>query len=186
MKKIFLTTSVALIAGLFISAKATVNPAKMDKETRKQIRKEKREERRELWLHSVNTITEIHFYTDFPNAKDVSWTEGNFAEATFLDAGTLKTAYYDFDNNLVGTTTLVDVATLPEKAKQFIAKKYPDYSVKKVILFDDNEANDTDMILYSGSFKDEDNYFPVLTNGTKELILKVAMNGDASFFKQVK
>jgi hypothetical protein len=51
-----------------------------------------------------------------------------------------------------------------------------------VILFDDNEANGTDMVLYSGSFEDEDNYFPVLTNATMEPILKVAMNGDVSFF----
>jgi hypothetical protein len=71
MKKIFLTTAVASIAGLFISANANAIPGKMDKETRKQMRKEKREERRELWLHSVNAVTEIHFYTDFPNAKDV-------------------------------------------------------------------------------------------------------------------
>jgi hypothetical protein len=52
----------------------------------------------------------------------ICWTEGNFAEAAFPDAGTVKTAYYDFDNNLVGTTTLVDFATLRKKQNNLLLK----------------------------------------------------------------
>lgn len=185
MKKIFLATA-AVIAGFFISANAGITADKTDKEGRKQIRKEKREERRELWLHSVNVITEGQFYTDFPNAKYVSWTEGVFAEATFYDGHTFKTAYYDTDNRLVGTTTDVDLSVLPAKAKQFINKKYPGYAIRKVVLFDDNEANDTDMYLYSNSFKDEDTYLLEMAKGPKVIILKVSMDGDVSFFQEYK
>lgn len=186
MKKIFLTTAVAVMGGFFISANAGISGNKMDKETRKQIRKEKREVRRELWLHSVNVITETQFYNDFPNAKNVSWTEAAFAEATFYDGNALKTAYYDSDNNLVGTTTDVDLSVLPDKAKQYINKKYPGYTVKRVILFDDNEANATDMYLFDNSFKDEDNYFPLLSKGSKKIILKVTMDGTVLFFQNYK
>jgi hypothetical protein len=186
IEKDFLATAVTVIAGFFISANAGTTRHKMDKESRKQIRKEKREERRELWLHSVNVTTETQFYNDFPNTKDVSWTEGAFAEATFYEGDILKTAYYDTDNALVGTTTDVDYSVLPDKAKQYINKKYPGYTVKKVVLFDDNEANDTNMFLFSNSFKDEDTYFPVIAKGSKEIILKVSMSGETSFFQNYK
>jgi hypothetical protein len=186
MKKIFFASAVVVIAGFFIPVNARMSPGKMDRETRKHIRKEKREERRELWLHSVNVTTENQFYNDFPGAKEVSWTENIFAEATFYDGNILKTAYYSTDNTLVGTTTDVDFSVLPGKAKQYIHKKYPGYTAGKVILFDDNEANDTDMFLFSNSFNDEDNYFALLTKGSKQIILKINMQGAVSFFRNYK
>ena len=186
MKKILLTAFVALISVFFTSAKAGITRSKMDKETRKQVRKEKREKKRLLWLHTVNVATEAQFYTDFPEAKDVNWTEKDFAEASFLDNSVLKTAYYDLDNALVGTTTLVDFSALPKKAKEYIDKKYPGYTVKQMILFDDNEASNTDMNLFSSPFEDADNYFPMLSKGTTKIILKVKMDGNVSFFKKSK
>lgn len=185
MKKILLTTVAAVITVFFISARAGMIH-KMDKEGRKQLRKEKREQRKELWLHSVNVNTENQFYHDFPNANAVSWAEGAFAEASFYDGTVLKTAYYDMDDELVGTTTDVDYSTLPEKAKQYISKKYPGYAIEKAILFDDNEANDTDMYLFGHSFEDEDMYFTMLSKDSKKIILKVAMDGAVSFFHDYK
>jgi hypothetical protein len=186
MKKIFLATAAAVIAGFFIPANAGISPDKMDKEARKQIRREKREERREQWLHSVNRATQLQFYSDFPGAKNVSWREAHFAEATFLDGPVLKTAYYDPDNALVGTTSDVAFSALPEKAKQYINKKYRGYTAGEVVLFDDNEANTTNMYLYNSSFEDEDNYFLILTKKSKEIILKVSIEGDVSFFTNYK
>jgi hypothetical protein len=184
MKKILLTT--AVITLFFTSVKAGTIGHNADKETRRQLRKEKREERREMWLHSVNRATENQFYSDFPNAKDVSWTEGAFAEATFQDGDVFKTAFYDMDNELVGTTTNVDYSALPDRAKLYIEKKYPGYTIDKVILFDDNEANDTDMYLFNSRFEDEDTYFPLLSNGSKQLLLKVTTEGNVSFFQDYK
>ena len=58
----------------------------------------------------------------FSKASSVNWTYGEFVEATFLDSGVPKTAYYDDDNNLVGTTTDEDATALPEKARDHIIK----------------------------------------------------------------
>jgi hypothetical protein len=186
MKKILLTTAVVTIGSLFISANAGNLYDKTGKEARKQIRKERQLERKELWLHSASPLTETQFFTDFPDAKNVNWKESDFTEASFLDGTVQKTAYYDMDNELVGVSTHVDISALPEKAQQKINKKYPGYTVKEVVLFDDNEANDTNMYLFSTSFADQDNYFPVLTKGSKEIILKVSMDGAVSFFHKVK
>jgi len=129
---------------------------------------------------------EFEFSKDFPKASSVNWTYGEFVEAAFLDGGVLKTAYYDDDNNLVGTTTDEDATALPEKARDHIIKVYPGYTVEKVVFFDDNEANDNDMFLYNHSFEDEDNYFPLLVKGSSKIILKVSPKGEVSFFENLK
>jgi len=64
-----------------------------------------------------------------------------------------------------------------------IKKNYSGYTPGKVILFDDNEYNDTDMELFSTVFDDEDNYFVSMENDKETIILKVKMNGNVSFFK---
>jgi hypothetical protein len=186
MKKIILATAMVTIGSFFMSANAGNTYSKTDRETRRQIRRERRAEREEWWLHSTDPATLLQFYSDFPGAKDISWKEGAFAEASFLDDGILKTAYYDTDSKLVGTTAHVDFSALPEKAQQKINKKYPGFYTKDVIFFDDNEVNETDMNLWATSFEDEDNYFPVLSDGSKEVILKVTMDGDVSLFHEMK
>lgn len=185
MKKIFLTAAAAAFTALLLSANARTvdNP---DKESRKQLHRERRETRKELWLHSVDAATEKQFEYDFPNALNVTWIQGAFAEATFDDGTVHKTAYYDTDHLMVGTTTIVDYMVLPEKAMKQIAQKYKDYIIDKVILFKDNEANDTDMSLFNLPFPDEDNYFPFLMKGSKKIILKVSTNGSVGVFQNYK
>jgi len=185
MKKIFFA-AIVILASSFISAKAGSVNENIDKEIRKQVRKDKREKRRELWLHSVNSITQSQYYNDFPNAKNVTWTQGEFAEAGFYDQDVFETAFYDRDNELVGVTRDVDYSSLPAKAKHYITKKYPGYSVQKIILFEDNESNDTDMFLFNNSFDDEDTYFPVISNGVKKIILRVTADANVSVFQNSK
>jgi hypothetical protein len=50
---------------------------------------------------------------------------GFFVEATFFENGVAKTAYYDENDNLVGTTTDVDLIALPEKARNLLIKNIP-------------------------------------------------------------
>src|SRR5436190_24235629 len=102
MKKVLLAAAIILFTGLAYSVKA--GDFANRKESKKQMRKKKREKRRELWLHSASRATEDQFYRDFPGASNVSWDERVFAEATFTDGTGLKTAYYDLNNELVGTT----------------------------------------------------------------------------------
>ena len=186
MKNLFCVSAILFFSGTSILASpvpANNNPIS---EKKKEMRKERREEKREIWAHAVYPADEIQLLSDFPRAMNVSWTLREFEEATFNDGGIIKTAYYDSDNDLVGTTTDVTVSDLPLKAQEYIGKKYPGYKIDKVVFFDDNEANDTDMFIYNQSFEDNDNYFPVLTRGAKTIILKVSTDGEVSFFENYK
>lgn len=174
MKKLFCLSAASFIAVIFVMA----NPMTTGNERGVKKKKETRWE--------PNGAIEFQFSKDFPNAKNVTWTFGKFVEATFFDNDVTKTAYYDDEDNLVGTTNEVDVSALPEKARDHIYKVYPGYTIERVVFFDDNEANETDMSLFDQSFEDEDNYFPLLTNGSKQIILKVSPEGKVSFFGNFK
>ena len=102
-----------------------------------------------------------------------------------MDGKKLK-AYYDVHGELIGTTSRELFADIPGTAQDDIRKRYNDYEVKEVIMFHDNQQNDSDMILYGSSFEDADNYFVRLEKGTKDIVLKVSPVGDASFYKQIK
>lgn len=149
-------------------------------------KKEKREERkalRKLEGPQASYQSKEQFEQDFDKATDVHWKRTKyFDEATFVQDGQKMIAFYDYKNDLVGTTQTKSFTDLPAVAQQFINKKYKDAHVEKVILFDDNEINETDMLLYNHQFDDEDNYFVELQQGTKEIVLQVDMSGEVSFF----
>lgn len=184
MKRLLMTILLVTVTSLLISAYAGKGFTK--KSNRKEIRKEKRDERKLAWMHTPNLFAKAAFQTDFPGATHITWAEGDyFTEASFNDNGTNKTAYYDLNNELAGTTTTVATADLPARSLNYIHKHYPGYTIEKVILFDDEEYNDTDMFLFAGPFEDKDSYFAVLSNGAKKIILEAAMNGDTSFFENL-
>ena len=58
------------------------------------------------------------------------------------------TAFYDENGDLVGTTYPKKFTDLPANAQMEIKTKYKDYKIGPVVLYDDNEANDTDMIMF--------------------------------------
>jgi hypothetical protein len=186
MKKIFFAAAVSVFVSFTTRASEPTLASDRGSESKRQLRKEKREERKMEWLHYVDPVTESNFYADFPGASDVSWTQGAFVEASFVRDGVEKVAYYDSDRNLVGTTQIVEFSSLPASAQKVIRDRYPDYTVEKVVLYEDNQENDTDMYLFDAAFEDQDNYFPVLSRGNKEIILKVTMGGDVSFFQNNK
>ena len=185
MKKLFCLCAALFVAAGLLMADPLVAGNGPDIKKKKENKKEEQKDKIEISLYPPDRLIEFQFSQDFPNAKNVTWTSGELVEATFLDNTVLKTAYYDRDDNLVGTTTDVDASDLPEKARDHISKIYPGYTIEKVVFFDDNEANDTDMFLYNQSFDDEDNYFPLLSNGSKQIILKVSTEGRVSFFEQL-
>jgi hypothetical protein len=96
------------------------------------------------------------------------------------------TAFYDVDGKLVGTTQYVTFASIPPKGQEEIKKHYKDYTIGKVVFFDDNEANESDMVLWESQFDDENNYFAELTKGNKTIIVRIDSNGALSFFKELK
>jgi hypothetical protein len=151
----------------------------------KSQREEYRSIRREKAATTPNYTTEQHFETDFPNATSVSWRRAGFEEAQFTLNGKELKAFYDYNHDLIGTTTAVDYSVIPEAARKYIEKHYSDYTTQQVILFNDNEYNDSDMVLYGNAFDDADNYFVELSNNNKTIVLQVNMEGLVTFFRDL-
>lgn len=185
MKKLIASAVVALLAIATIPTQAQTTA----KEIRKELKTEKKDSRKELRQQEgqeVNSKSKDNFETDFGKVENVKWTKGTqFDEAVFTKDGKITTAYYDYDSNLVGTTVNKKFADLPKTAQSEIKKRYKDYITGAVVLFDDNEANDTNMSFYGTQFEDADHYFVTVSKGKEEIILMVSMDGEVSYFKQV-
>jgi hypothetical protein len=197
MKKILLTGSVILLCAFTTNLLAqeseyALNSEKKElKEDKRKVSTEEKEIRKEEKAtrnKEVNYMTRQQFRTDFPDAKNAVFKVGKqFDEISFLNNNNVYIAFYDINSNLVGTTTAKQISDLPMRAQKIINRKYKDkgYSVARVILFDDNEANDSDMYLYDQRFDDEDVYFVELKKAAKNLVVQVRTNGDVSFFKNI-
>jgi len=169
-----------------MAEKATIKETKSELKTEKKVLKTERKELRKLEGSAVNTISKNSFYADFGDLPNVKWTKSiYFDEATFTKDGVEKTAFYDYDGKLVGTTEVKTLADVPAKGQKAIKSKYKDYTVGPVIFFDDNEFNETDMLLYGLQFDDADNYFVELAKGPSKMMVRVNAAGDVSFFKQL-
>jgi len=189
MKKLVLLMAVGM-AALSMHAQNTVAMVGKDK---REIRKERHEKRvalRALEGKEVSYQSKEKFAVDFGDMPDVQWVRsGYYDEATFTDKeGRKTTAYYDITSKLVGTTSRREFSDLPISAQNYIKKHYPDqnYADAPVLLYDDNEANDTDMLLYGMQFDDEDMYFMEVHHGGKTDVLRVAMDGTVSLFKELR
>ena len=174
-----------LLLGVAAANAQTESGAGIDgKEMKREIRKEVRDTKRNEMVESYQSNEA--FLREFKDATNVSWkVTPYFQEATFEENGIVMTAYYDYDSELVGTTTLKTFDDIPANAKSFIEKHYAGYTPKEVVLFDDNEANETDMELYNTIFDDEDNYFVSMKNDKETIVLKVNMEGAVSYFKKL-
>lgn len=152
--------------------------------TREQ-REEHRAIRKEKAAATPTYTTEQHFLTDFPNASNVQWKRIGYEEASFLLNSKDMKAFYDYNHDLIGTTTSVTYADLPANAQKEIEKRYRNYIPQSVVLFDDNAYNSSDMMLYGHAFEDADNYFVELSNNDKTIVLQVNMEGLVTFFKDL-
>ena len=137
---------------------------------------------------NVSSVSVFNFVIDFPKAEDVTWVRtDNFDQATFTNAknGKNTIAYYDSDGNLVGSTMAKTFTDLPDRAQKEIKTRYSDYSVGPIIFFEDNAVNDTNMVLWSGEFDDQDLYFAELDKGSSKIIVRITPSGGVSFFKEL-
>jgi hypothetical protein len=153
-----------------------------------QTQKTERKALRKLEGTTVSEQAKVAFNSDFKGATNVqSKRVGTYDEFSFTNkSGGKMEAFYDYNGKLVGTTQVKTFADLPADAQKEIKAKYKDYTIGQVIFFDDNEANDTDMILYGNQFDDADNYFVEVTKGTIKIILQVNTAGSVFFFKEFK
>jgi hypothetical protein len=190
--KILSMKRLAVLSMTFLFALSIVfgQNQKADKEKTKETKKEVKAERvalKKLEGTNVNSLAKNNFNSDFKDAKDVEWKRiETYDKASFTTKdGHKMSAYYDINGNLVGTTQYKTFADLPENGQKDIKKNYKDYTIGQVVFYDDNENNDTDMILYGVQFEDQDNYFVELTKEKNKIILQVNPNGEVFFFKQL-
>ena len=193
MKKFLFFSAATLMITVSVNAQtpATLqSEIKIDNKVEHNIKKEKKEDRKELRKlkgAEVSYQSKQAFLTDFGNVPGTEWSRlDNFDEATFTKDGQTKSAFYDFDSKLVGTTQNKTYADIPAKAQQNIMKYYKGYTPVDVLLFDDNELNETDMILYGNQFADKDSYFVELTNGPKKIVVQVSMDGEVGYFTRLR
>jgi len=154
------------------------------------LKKEKKVERKQLRKLNgmeVSYQAKQQFGIDFPKITEVRWIRTtNFDEATFIKSGKEMKAFYDDHAQLVGTSNVVTFAELPQRAQKFINEKFKDFSIGPAVFFDDNEFNETDMILYGTQFDDEDSYFVELTKNDKKIVVRSNSAGDVTYFKDLK
>ena len=189
MKKIFLAMTIMLTAASVTLAHTSADRRERREERgeRREIRSDYHKIRRDENRAKVSYFTRNNFAKDFPDAKNVRYVKTkNFDEVLFTSGRDNLIAYYDNETNLVGTTQKLAFSDLPGNAQKEIHKKYSEYGVAEVMKFDDNETNDTDMILFGTAFDDADNYFVELKNDRKDIILKINTYGLVSFFKELK
>jgi hypothetical protein len=151
----------------------------------KSQREENRAIKREKALTEPTYMAEQNFETEFPDATNVTWKKIGIEEASFTLNGKEMKAFYDYNNELIGTTTPVSYSAIPAIARNYIEKHLSDYTTQSVILYDDNEYNQSDMVLYGNAFADADNYFVELSNNNKRIVLEVNMEGLVTFFKDL-
>jgi len=156
------------------------------KEKRTELRAEHREMRK-LAVNNVSDFSLKSFNTDFGANSNVSWSRtDHFDEASFLKNGQETKAYYDFEGNLVGTTTHKTFTDLPSIGQKTITKSYADYSIESVLLYNFNKLSDAQMILFSEQFVDSKNFFVQMSNGRERIVLQVTPVGQVYFFKKIK
>jgi hypothetical protein len=185
MKKL----EVLLMAFMFAFIATAVQAQKAEKEKVKETKKEQKSQRvplKKLEGKEVSSEAKLNFNSDFGKASDVRWErKGTFDEVTFTSQGKKMKGYYDAGGKLVGTTEDAKFTDIPAKCQEIIKTKYKDYTIGPVIFYDDNELNDTDMILWAVQFDDKDLYFVELAKGTNKIIVMCSLEGDVTFFKQL-
>ncbi|MBX3254982.1 MAG: hypothetical protein KF862_12640 [Chitinophagaceae bacterium] len=191
MTKILLAGTIAVLCSVTVTGMAqnttALNTEKKElNQEKKELNKEKKaikKQERTIRESEVSYQAKQQFAGDFPGAANVSYIRnGNMDEVWFTQNGIQYKAFYDPDARLIGTTTQKSMSDLPAVAQQEIQKKYSGYKIDKVILFDDNENNDSDMMLYGQQFADADNYFVELHNDGKQIVLQVNMSGEVFYF----
>lgn len=156
---------------------------------KKEKRIEKRGDRRELKMlegTKVSSISMRNFKIDFGKADNVNWTRTpNYDIATFTLKGHEVKAYYDSDNELVGTIQYKTIEDLPDRGQKILRDKYKDYSIGKIMFFNNNEVNRSPMLLWGTEIVDQSSFFVELASGTKKIVVYIDVAGNVKPFKQL-
>lgn len=167
------------IAGVHLKHHKHAKSAQGKKHAKKALKK--------LTGSDASVQSKATFATQFGNVQNVQWERQDFFDvATFMQNGQQMKAFFDNDGEFVGTSMHTNMKAVPANGQAEIAKMYPGYVVSDVILYDDNEEQISDIILYGTQFESTDNYFVELNKDNRKLIVKVSPEGHVSLFKEIR
>ncbi len=186
MKKVLVSALTFLFVVFIAQGQAPKTEKMQAKGTKKEV-KSTRVPLKKLAGKEINPVAMANFKVDFPNVQGAQWSKADyFDQASFTKDGVPMMAYYDFDGKLVGTTSIKKFTDLPVSAQNRIKTEYKDYNIGKVLFFDDNEENTTDMYMYGNQFDDADVYFVELEKAGKITVIQVNPDGHIFLFADLK
>lgn len=119
----------------------------------------------------VSGYTKSTFNSHFTGAENVTWSSSaRFQKATFTKNGKTMTAFYDGQNELVGTTQLVNITDLDPVAIKNLVKNYPNYQMGEIIKYSGNTVV----------------YYVNLKNETENFLVEITPAMAVRFFKTLK
>lgn len=150
-------------------------------------KKEVRKKLTKLEGNEVNSEAKQSFIHDFGNLPVSKWERLDYYdEATFTKKGEVLSAFYDGHAKLVGTTVAKLFTDIPAIAQNYITEKYKKYSIDSVLFYDDNELNDTNLVLFGLQFDNANSYFVVLKKKQKKIVVQVDNYGNVSYYNKLK
>lgn len=168
----------------------TNDKSKIPREEKREVREEKQSIRD---LNEISKNTMDLFNTDYPKAKNVEWSvPGSFIQAEFTERNSKMEAFFNFNNELIGTAKYISYNKLPARALTEIAKKYPGYAPVSTLFYDDNEnnVNNLPMPMFGNNIEngnfDMDNYYTSLSKNDKKILLEVNTDGQVNFLHFLK
>ncbi len=140
-------------------------------------------------LNLVNEIDKIpvntknEFAANYSEVQNVIWKkEDGYYKASFTKDNKPLMAFFNYDDQLIGEGYYVEYTDLPEKARERIAEKYPNYSPQKSMFFNNNESNVSDFLNFPGSTLPEESYFVLLKEDAKEIVVNVTKDGEVAYY----
>ncbi len=136
----------------------------------------------------ISYMAKQEFSSDFANAKKVYWNrDQQYSEASFVQNNKPMHAFFNWDGDLVGTTHTVSFNDLPPSARKTIAKQFKNYTISKVIRYNNMDEGINDLFPLV-PYESSTNYFVALKKDDQlnYRILKVTPDGLVSFFEMMK
>ena len=119
------------------------------------------------------------FNRDFENAKDVKWSvDLKFQKADFIKNNIKMTAFYNWQNQFVALSMVIDAKIIPLSTQKEIADQYPNCVINEAFVVQYNTELNPDV--------DEVTYFVDLKNDSKETIVRIAPDAHIHFFARIK
>lgn len=202
MKKLVLLVA-SLMFTVCLSQAQTVQEKKVKSELRsldrkhdpkvKEEKKNLRHELRKLEGNDVSESSQSEFHKDYGVFPDEKWERtANYDKVNYTKNGQSMVAYYDGDYDNLGNSTLIGILTdkkfsdLPAKAQETINTKYKAYTKSKILFFEDNVNNDSEMVMFGHQLKDANNYFMEMSKDGKNIVLSISKNGDVDYYSNMK